>query len=1404
LQKLRGARKIHLFFAICLSVLVLSVPTFTDAFLGLPSLSDIVKGYGVVIATTITAVFAFVPALIFFVVAGITNWFTSIVLSIPIIPGSAAGNPPQFVIHGWELMRGLANMFFLLILVFIGLATILRLREYELQRTLPRLIIAALLVNFSAVLVGFIVDITNLLGSYFLSKVGGFNLHVFTSLYQTNNAASNLIENPVGSYLTTIVGGLVYGIVMFFFYLFAALAFLVVFLVFLLRTIVLWILVIFSPLAFASAVLPATRSIIWNRWWAALLQWSFIVVPVSFFLWLSLSVMTLDSQGLFSTKETPGIDLPDDPGGISGAIAQFLALAMGPIVGIFILFIGLGISMSLAPASVRAVGTFVRRAAIVTTGILGAKAILKMAENQKLRSRISNWGSSADPRWGYNKTTGEKDTGFGAGLKRRVGGIAGFGKRATGKPVERFLAKTQQNQEEKTRREAMRANDFELRSMLLQAGSGAEKRGVWAAVLQRRRTQQVFDTDTMTGTKEEREFRRARLEDDALGAYDNAVAEGDDDTAEKTQWALRHNPAAMEHMAQLENQRTVNFEDKYRDRTGRERVDSRGDYRDKDNNKVDRADQAMTLPSGVTSDEYDRGIRSFGQKVQKGARTQDEMRYFSRRMLSDEEFMKSAHDNNIWGAQQQAAFVNAFGQDGVRAFEAQKKPGADYAKLKQVGVKYIDKDGEQTPELVEGGKVLTMYGDDIATARYEVGAAAQTLGMTPKEGMERTEDVTRHRRIARKFADTLNSLDDAKVQEEVREEVQAILDEMTDLGGKENVVNMIQKDPELRKIFQDDGDTPGIKDEQARSNIAKALSDIQGNTVRQDLAGILQRNPELHDVTPQLAGIPDATQRQEVADMLQKVQDRGNQRTRSEAANVLQQNPELVNTANEIHVLASRNQELRGYKAQLKRMEDVQKLKNERGENTSVEDTGIKKWQDTIKQSEKDLNTLNRQHEQAYDAFKKNPNTAPAIPQAERLEDILSRPDYFSEAGGDGSTTGRGPSGTGGSGRTGGAGGRGPRRGGGGPRGGGGGRRRRRGTPRPVAGGSNELPPEEEPPDDEGPGGGSPAPSTPPDNTPTPSGAGAASEEVDVGDYVHYVSRDGVQQTTEPVKILRTETGPGGKKYAFLDWDSKSAIPIDELEKQEPPDNSPQPGPSPDPHGPAQPTPQNPSPALDQQDAKLQKQLEEIEQQNEELTRGESVYTSADQREKFFRKLEQLDEARAENTKLRVAAAAERLIQTAGDESFREELNAFIGQNPVAQNQDYEAMLRVLNTTNQKLARRGEDRSSALTSMHNIARDWHPYRRQFGGQFNMLRKKFGEDQAPSSFPNLNTPESFQAAYKDLQALTKKYGKDKRPAEEKNPEFIEELKKMSQQDYESTPGPRGSAQKPSRKPRKKKT
>ena len=260
---------------------------------------------------------------IFEIIAGLLNWAVKNLVSIPVSPSHTG--VVSIVRDGWTLSKDIVNIFFILILAFIGLATILRLQTYQAQKTLPTLIIVAILVNFSGVFVGFIVDMGNIVANFFLSDVVKSNTNWFRDWPGAES----------GSGLTAL---LAYYIGKSFYYVIASLIYFIIFLLFFVRVFMLWTLAILAPLAFGAYLLPATKKF-WTQWLQQLIQWSIIGIPIGFFLYLSSKAINLSAGAFYP----PGLD--PNP----------LAALMAPFTALFLLFFGITLSMSMAPAGAQGV-----------------------------------------------------------------------------------------------------------------------------------------------------------------------------------------------------------------------------------------------------------------------------------------------------------------------------------------------------------------------------------------------------------------------------------------------------------------------------------------------------------------------------------------------------------------------------------------------------------------------------------------------------------------------------------------------------------------------------------------------------------------------------------------------------------------------------------------------------------------------------------------------------------------------------------------------------------------------------------------------------------------------------------------------------------------------------------------
>ena len=80
-------------------------------------------------------------------------------------------NEPSIVM-AWAIVRDFCNMFFILILLVIAFATILRIESYNMKKWLPKLLIMAVLINFSRTIAGLIIDFSQVFMMTFVSAIG--------------------------------------------------------------------------------------------------------------------------------------------------------------------------------------------------------------------------------------------------------------------------------------------------------------------------------------------------------------------------------------------------------------------------------------------------------------------------------------------------------------------------------------------------------------------------------------------------------------------------------------------------------------------------------------------------------------------------------------------------------------------------------------------------------------------------------------------------------------------------------------------------------------------------------------------------------------------------------------------------------------------------------------------------------------------------------------------------------------------------------------------------------------------------------------------------------------------------------------------------------------------------------
>lgn len=284
---------------------------------------------------------AFFAGLFFMLGSKLVEWTLALNSDVIIQPA---------VTVGWSITLSFANLGFVLAIIVIAFATILRKESYGMKQILWKLVIAALLVNFSLVIAGAFISVSDMITKTFqdASKLGPLTAgSTLAGLFQINRlmmvseGSCYFVErefsdtsmgvckkedegktyeqvNPglwerlkAGLKGGNLIGGESYkcecsleaeaieagtsadplkeAASILFTIVFSFLGILTLFataIMLLIRFVVLGILLVLSPLALLLWIFPATQSH-WQKWWSEFIRWTFFAPIVSFFFYLA-------------------------------------------------------------------------------------------------------------------------------------------------------------------------------------------------------------------------------------------------------------------------------------------------------------------------------------------------------------------------------------------------------------------------------------------------------------------------------------------------------------------------------------------------------------------------------------------------------------------------------------------------------------------------------------------------------------------------------------------------------------------------------------------------------------------------------------------------------------------------------------------------------------------------------------------------------------------------------------------------------------------------------------------------------------------------------------------------------------------------------------------------------------
>jgi len=338
------------------------------------------------------------------------RFMLSYVLSPEFIDATGTNNP--VVQEGWKMIRSLANAALIIGLVIIAINIILGKEEEQAKKTLVNFVIVALLINFTPLICGFIIDGANILAKGFIGD------GISNSSIPINSANTKNITEAI--------------IVCFLFLIFAVISFVVYILyamLFAARAIILWILIIFSPIALATKVFPKSNAIrkffpsilYWDDWYEMFLQWAILIIPAGIFIKLSNKSMEAIATTSFNDS--------------GQEIISYTMTFMGNmIIPIALLLVGFMVTISSGGEVAAPIGALGKKAWAATAGAAGGYAIGKAKAGVKATgtwAKEGTIGTTAALFTGQNPLSKEgRDIGRAEvdKAKAKVSGAVGKGK----------------------------------------------------------------------------------------------------------------------------------------------------------------------------------------------------------------------------------------------------------------------------------------------------------------------------------------------------------------------------------------------------------------------------------------------------------------------------------------------------------------------------------------------------------------------------------------------------------------------------------------------------------------------------------------------------------------------------------------------------------------------------------------------------------------------------------------------------------------------------------------------------------------------------------------------------------------------------------------------------------------
>jgi hypothetical protein len=260
----------------------------------------------------------------------------------------------SFVTQGWGVVRDMCNMFFIFVMLYIAISTILNIHGFNTKQTIVNVVIIGLFINFSLFATQVIIDASNIMTRVFYNSnaiavgpvVGGVvvdqrgtdgEIKLSEAIVSKINPQKLILEATMADKIPTKLDAgqdievQSNGVTASTFILICILAsivnivgfvtFISAGLIFITRVIGLWLAMIMAPLAFFTYILPdqmaGWKMVGWKNWWPETLKMAFLAPVFVFFMYLIIKFLNT-GLGIIQNDAASGMDF------ILGIIIPFI------------------------------------------------------------------------------------------------------------------------------------------------------------------------------------------------------------------------------------------------------------------------------------------------------------------------------------------------------------------------------------------------------------------------------------------------------------------------------------------------------------------------------------------------------------------------------------------------------------------------------------------------------------------------------------------------------------------------------------------------------------------------------------------------------------------------------------------------------------------------------------------------------------------------------------------------------------------------------------------------------------------------------------------------------------------------------------------------------------------------